>query len=497
MDLGELIDRAIEPFWPSAARARHAQRSALKLQRQYDVAASGRRQQGWKRTNGSADREIQQGLRGARNAARELVRNNKYAASALRHMVVATIGDGIDARAVHPDPTVARKAQEAWDQWAHGPVDGRNDFYAVQKLTFRGVVEGGDMLLVWQPDAKGPDGRVRVLEGDLLDDTKNEDRRDGSRIVQGVEFDKDGNRVAYWILPRHPGDIGGAWGRSQRYEAANVDHVFEELRAGQARGISWFAPVGMDFRDIADVEQARLLKEKIAACLAVVFTPAEGDKPTAPIDHDAASMATPAGDKPIDTIRPGLIFRGRPGETATVVQPPAGGDTTQFLKQQVAAATATFAPYYRVTGDVSEANYTSQRAAQIGEYGLLDDRQQNLMIPLVCNPAFWRRMRRLALEAGDTRFLEVRPQWAVYIRRLIDPVKDVAGEVAEIRAGLKIMPQSLAERGINWRDHVAAQKEWQGVTDEAGVVFDTDARRINGNGGLQPAAGYIAPKGDN
>lgn len=497
MDLGEIIDRAIEPFAPSLARRRHAQRSALKMQRQFDIAASGRRQEGWRRTSGSQDREIQQGLRGARNAARELVRNSKYASSALRHMVVATIGDGIEARAIHQDQEIARKAQLAWEEWAHGPVDGRNDFFAVQKLAFRGMVEGGDMLIVWQADAKGPDGRVRVLEGDLLDDTKSEDRADGSRIVQGVEFDANGDRVAYWILPRHPGDIGGAWTRSKRFEAANVDHLFEELRAGQARGISWFAPVGMDFRDIGDVEQARLLKEKITACLALVFNAPEGSGPTSPFAQEGATTATPTGEKPVETIRPGLVMRGRPGETATVISPPASGDTTQFLKQQVAAATATFAPYYRVTGDVSEANYTSQRAAQIGEYGLLDDRQQNLMIPIVCNPAFRRRMRRLYLETGDKRFLEVKAQWAVYVRRLIDPLKDVAGEKAEIRAGLKTMPQALSERGRNWRDHVDEQREWQEATDAAGVVFDTDARRIDGSGGLQPPAGYIAPTGGN
>lgn len=501
MTLGDILDRLIEPFAPAEARRRHAQRSALKLQRQYDLAANGRRTQGWRRTNGSSDREIQQGLRGARNAARELVRNSKYAASALKHMTIATIGDGIAARMVHPDEAIQRAAQAAWDTWAESPVDGRNDFYAVQKLMFRGMAECGDMLLVWRPDARGPDGRVRVLEGDLLDDMKTEDRADGSRIVQGVEFDADGDRVAYWILPRHPGDVGGAWGRSQRFEAANVDHLFEEERAGQARGISWFAPTGMDFRDIADVEQARLMKEKIAACLAVVLTPAEGSGPTTPFDDiDGAAAggdSAKKAEKPIDSVRPGLVFRARPGETATVVNPPAGGDTTQFLKQQVAAATATYAPYYRVTGDVGEANYTSQRAAQIGEYNLLDDRQQNIMIPGICNGAARRRLRRLYLETGDKRFLEVKVQWAVYIRRLIDPIKDLNGEKAEIRAGLKTMPQALAERGRNWRDQVAEQKEWQEACDIAGTVFDTDARRIDGSGSLQPPTGYLAPEGDN
>ncbi|ATC34100.1 phage portal protein [Caulobacter vibrioides] len=500
MKLGDLIDRVIEPFAPSLARKRQAERMALEVQRQYDVAAYGRRTQGWRRTAGSADREIRQGLKGARNAARELVRNNKVASAALRIMTSNVVGDGISARAQHPDEAIRRRAQDEMDRWAESKVDGFQDWYGCQKLLFRGAAEGGDMLQVWEPDDKGPDGFIRVLEGDYLDETLNEDRAGHARIEQGVEFDDRAHRAAYWLFDQHPGHNGGSWGRSRRFLARHVDHVFEPLRAGQARGISWFAPVAMDLRDIQDAWDARLMQLKVSACLALVLTPGEGSGPTNPFGEEAAG-GEGGGDgkrrREPETIRPGMILRARPGETATTVQPPAGGDSIAFIRQQIAAVSANLAPYHLISGDVSQANYSSLRAALLGFWANLDDWQQNMMIPFVCNPAFQRRMARLALDTGDTRFLQVKPVWAPPPRRFVDPLKDGLAEKLEIRSGFKSMPQSLSERGLFWQEHVDQIAEFLAFADEKKVVFDTDARRVDGSGGLQPAVGYLAGNTDN
>jgi len=499
MKLGDLIDRAIEPFAPRTARRRQAERMALEVQRQYDTAGYGRRTQGWKRSNGSADREIRQGLKGARNAARELVRNNKVAASALRIMTSNVVGDGISARAHHPDAGVRQKAQDAMDRWAESKVDGFQDWYGCQKMLFRGTAEGGDMLQAWEPDDAGPDGFVRILEGDYLDDGLNEDRDGRARITQGVEYDARAHRTAYWLHPEHPGDSGGGWGKSQRFLAKHIDHVFEPLRAGQSRGISWFAPVAMDLRDIQDAWDARLMQLKVSACLALVLTPGEGSGPTNPFDEgpDAPAGGSAGKRRETETIRPGMILRARPGETATTVQPPAGGDSIAFIRQQIAAVSANLAPYHLISGDVSQANYSSLRAALLGFWANLDDWQQNMMIPFVCNPAFQRRMARLAVETGDTRFLQVRPIWAPPPRQFVDPLKDSLAEKFDIRSGFKSMPQALTERGIFWQEHVDQIAEFAKYADDKKVVFDTDARRVDGSGGLQPAVGYLAGNNDN
>jgi capsid protein len=102
-----------------------------------------------------------------------------------------------------------------------------------------------------------------------------------------------------------------------------------------------------------------------------------------------------------------MIYRGRKGESATRSPRRATGGAVDFIRQQLAAISATLAPYHRMTGDVSQANYSSLRAAMLGSWALLDDWQQNVFIPHLVRPAVIRRMRRLALETGDQRYLDV------------------------------------------------------------------------------------------
>lgn len=499
MNISRIIDGIIEPFAPSRVRRRMAERIALEEIRKYDVASQGRRTAGWHRPSTSANHEVRTGLTKTRDSARELVRNNKYAASALRQITANVVGDGIVARATHPNKTIARKAQDYWDRMAESKLDGRHDHYGQQKLLLRTVVEGGDGLAVWGPDADGPDGVCRILEGDYLDHTK--DQAGDVDIVQGVQFDKSGFRTAYWILGAHPGDSRGFQRLSKPYPARHIDHVMEELRPGQVRGISWFAPVAMDLRDIGDYEDAILMKRKVEACLALAIMPGEGGGPASPFDELATGGAPakgqpgmPGGRQP-DMLRPGMIFRTRPGETVQAVNPSSSGDGIDMVRQRVMAVCANLAPYHLVSGDPSQANYSSTRALTLGFWANLDDWQWNMMVPLFCEPAFRRAMARLALQTGDRRYLQVKPSFAMPIRRFIDPLKDVAGLTAELRLGLETYPDVLAARGKNAEDHVKEIAAWNALTDAAGLALDGDPRRVTQSGILQAAAGYLF-KGD-
>ncbi|MDP3853160.1 phage portal protein [Phenylobacterium sp.] len=493
MTLGEVLDRVIEPFDPARVRRRIAERIAVRAMRDYEVATSGRRTQNWRRPSSSADREGARAIEKSRNSGFDLVRNNKHAAAIDIQLTAHLVGDGIAASAVHEDPGVQARAQQEWDAFAGSKVDGRQDIYGVQKLACSGMVVGGESLIVWQPDAKGPDGRCKVLEGAFLDHTKNRDVAGSNLIVQGVEFDAAGDRIAYWIFDRHPGDIGFRANQSTRFEAAHVDHVYEERRAGQTRGISWLAPVATTLRDVADCADAQLVREKVAACLALVLTPGEAGTPTSPFD-DTTSQAIPApGEaKSPDTLRPGMVFRARPGETATVLNPNTSVGGAQLMKQELMGVSATTIPYHMLTGDPSEANYSSLRALTNPFHARLDDVQQNILVPFVAAPAFARRMRRLYLETGDKRFLEVKATYAFPVRRSNDPIKDSAGEQMDIRGGLKSMSKALSERGLKPADHLDEIAEFNRMADERGLAFDTDPRRLTDSGILQAAVGYIA-----
>lgn len=491
MDFGDFLDRAIAPFSPKTAARRMAARSGLRLMRQFEAAATTRRTRNWSRPLTDADAESWRARARLRASGHDLVRNNKYIAAGVRHLVADMIGDGIAPQFTHADPAVAAKAQDEWKRWAENKVDGHDDFYGYQKTAGHEVVVGGEALTIWKPDASGPDARLEGIEGDQLDESKLADLPDGGRIIQGVEFDRYNDRIAYWLFDRHPGGIALLSNyASGAVPAKHVDHVFERTRFGQTRGVSWLAAVALDAKDIGDIEDAVRMQQKVQACVGLFITPGD-DQEVSTLSADGTATTNTDTGRLEETITPGMIYRGRKGESATAITPTATGGAVDFIRQQLAAISATLAPYHRMTGDVSQANYSSLRAAMLGSWALLDDWQQNVFIPHLVRPAVIRRLRRLALETGDQRYLDVGINYALPVRRFVDPIKDLAAEIMEIRAGLKTLFKSLAERGIDGPQHLQELAAINNQLNALDLVLESDARRVNDAGALNAAVGLI------
>ena len=491
MNFGSALDRAILPFAPAWAGRRMAARIGAEQIRGYDAAKRNRRTKGWDRPSTSQNAENARAMRLLSAGAADLFRNNKYAAGGLRHYVGSVWGDGIAPMIQHPEPAVQKLAQGAWDRWAESKVGDQVDWYGHGKLLCRGVIGPGESLTQWGPGPDGyPDGTVVGLEGDYLDDTRTEQSGD-ARIIQGVEF-RNRTRSGYWLFDEHPGDVIFSTARvSRRVDARHIDHVFEKLTHTQARGVSRFAPLMMTLRDIGDIEDSRRLQEKVASCVGMILT-SEAGTSTSPLVNDAEAQTN--GRPDVETLSPGMILRPPAGVSVHSFTPAPSSEGTNFIRQQLAAVSASLVPYHVLTGDVSQANYSGLRAALLSLWDLLDDDQQNTIIPLICQPALDRRMRLLAAQTGDRRFLEVRATWALPVRRHADPVKDLMAELIEIRSGLKLVSRSLAERGINADDHMREIKRMNDLTDALGLALESDPRRVTKSGVLQAAAGYILPK---
>lgn len=507
MAWGDAIDRALMPFAPGLAARRQESRArylagsmAIDGMRRYDAAQPGRRAPSARPEASSADGENARGRQLLAREAHDLVRNNKAAAAGVRQMVATIWGDGIAPQFIHPVKRVQQRAQDEWDRWAEGKVDGQGDWYGHGKIGVREMIVGGESLTVWAPDDGGPDGRVIGLEGEQLDGSKSYavsvNGQPNGKVVQGVHL-RGAERVGYWLFQEHPNDPVRMLSTSSEYVGgAHVDHLYERTRFGQTRGASWLGAVATTLRDLSDISDARRLREKIQNCLALVIQPGEGN-----IGSPLGQQSVREGDdgtKPLgETLSPGMIVRLKPGETASTINPQPSQGTVEFIRQELAGVSANMVPYHLMTGDVSQANYSGLRAAMNGSYALVDDWQQNEVIPQLARPAALRRLRRLAMETGDRRFLEVRMSWALPVRRLVDPIKDLMGEIMEIRAGLKLIGKGLAERGINAEDHMREIKRMNDLIDTLGLALDSDPRRLTDSGVLQMAAGYIAPKGEN
>lgn len=507
-----LSDRVVGLFSPRAMRRRMEARAKTELvdmsirsargTRAYDGARNSRLTRDWRTGPGSADAEISADLGTLRNRSRDLARNNPYVAALVRQLVANLVGDGIEARATHPDPAIQKKAQEIWQRWARSPVDGRQDFYGIQKIAVRTMIEGGDVLNVWSSRRGVPDARCRLVEGDHLETPQSLWSRlmNGSVLVRdGVEFDQEGDRAAYHLLENHPGDPFRGWlKRYQRVDAKNVDHLFEATRPGQTRGVPWLAPSMTVVRVLQDLDVAISTKKRMQACIGLIRTLGSEDADEADTGTDVeGDEGYGSGSPALDRMVPGMVVEGLPGEEYTTIAPTADGDSDTFYRQQLRSVSSPLGvPDHLVTGDVSQANFSSLRAATVAFWTVLDDWQNNVIVPHLCAPAFERVMRREALLQREPRLAEVTAEWTRPPRAWVDPLKDIAALVMEERAGYINKPEVLARRGIDWRPHFEERAAVQALGDQLGLTFDTDPRRVNGSGGLQPTSGFVLPKGE-
>lgn len=490
-----IFDRALLAIAPTLGLKRlHARAAAEQLLRAYEGASNDRRLSGWIATGASVNAENFGAIDRLRNRARSLDRDNKLVASARAQFAGRVIGTGITPRAVDPRKSLRRIANEAWKRFVETcDPEGQQDYYGMQNLAAGTMFRDGEALRIWSKDEDGnPDGRIVLREVDFLDQNRDSfaaSAKEGRIVVQGVEFNKTGARTGYWLYPVHPGELVGVApgtllrGMSQRVAAEDVDHIYQIIRPGQIRGVSWLAPSITALRGLDDVNEAIIWRKRIEACIGLIIRSPE-TQGAAPI---VGTQKTDAKGRVEETLSPGKLLRTGPGEDVTPFQPSTSGDTLDFIRSQLFAFSASIGvPYFAVTGDPSQANYSSQRAAIVSGNVLIDVVQWLVFAPR--ERRAWRRvMTREALLRRDPRILEVGCELAMPVRPWVDPLKEIMAKVMEIRAGLQSQPDALAERGVNWEELVAEVNSFFEAVDAtpSKLVFDTDPRRINHAGALQ------------
>jgi lambda family phage portal protein len=440
----DLITRALSVLAPQAALRRLAARSALEtLARDYDAARRGRRTSGWKVSSGSQNAENEGALDMLRDRARDLVRNNAWAKKAALQIPADLVGTGVTPLP-QGSQAARRRATAAWNRLDEScDPSERATFGSLQHLVCRTVIEAGEALVVWRVTA---DRRLtcQVLEPDHLDDTASPSVA-GNVVLGGIEIDPNtGRRVAYHLTDRHPGDpapLGRPWRRreSRPVPAADVDHVFDTVRPGQLRGVPWLAASALKLRDLDEYDDAELWRKKIAACLsAFVITP---DSPAA----SPLGQLTTDNGRLVERIAPAMVKRLKPGEDVKFTAPPADSSYGEFFRLQLhSIAAGVGIPYALLSGDMTQANYSSLRFGNLMYWALLDCWQWHMVAPQFLART-WRRLSAHEIAQGRPALPATR--WAFPRRRWVDPEKEAAGELAEIQAGTLTWEDAVAARG--------------------------------------------------
>lgn len=470
-------------------RRLRARAAATMIERHYDAAASGRRTAGWHRSSSDANAAAGPSLASLRELSRDLRRNNGWARRGVQVIANNTIGWGIKANAVAQTPELATMALKTWDAWADSALcdyDGRMPFAGLQKLVMRTIVESGEALVMFEP-ASSDDGlsvplRVRVLEPDYLDTLKDGLQGEaGGPIVQGIEFDGRGRRVAYWIFAQHPGStrVFNPRFESKRVPAADVLHIYDVERAGQARGVPWLASAIAKMNDLDDFEDAALMQQKIAACFGAFVQD---------LDADSSPLGEPDDDdEHIETLEPGHIEYLPPGKTVTFATPPASPNTTFTASQLRRIAASLGVTYEDLTGDYSMVNFSSARMARISHWANIHAWRWEMVIPQLCD-GVWRRV--IGFAASLQGWPEIpRATWAPPPMPMIEPEKEGLAYSRLIRNGVKTLPQVIRELGEDPDKQVEEIAASNAKLDELKIILDCDPRRTSAAGLTQERVG--------
>ncbi len=477
-----LFDHLVSAISPERGLRRLRARSAMEvLRREYDGAKTGRRTDGWITAGSDANAEISRASSRLRNRARDLVRNNPFAAKAVITYAASMVGSGIRPRPKADSKALDTRITGLWEDFSNQcDADSRTNFYGLQTLMVRSMVESGECLLqmINRPASSGLTVplQLRVLEGDHLDSSRDRILPGGGLIQQGIEFDGFGSRVAYWLYPQHPGsaNMTGLL-QSIRVPASDIIHLFDRMRPGQNRGVTWFAPALLRMRDLDDYDEAELIRKKIEACFVGFVINADPGQSLTQVKQEA-------DEKRVELFEPGMVSYLPPGKDIRFGSPAPTSGYVEYMRWHFHAVSAAMGLTYELlTGDLSQVNYSSLRAGLIEFRRRIDAMQRQLLIPQLCIPV-WNRFLTTAQAAGIVGSGTIRTQWTPPRFEAVDPQKDTMGEILLIRAGLMSLAEGIARQGYDPDVVTAEFAEMNKVLDQLGLVLDTDPRKSTRNG---------------
>jgi len=456
----------------------------------YDGIGGGRRALAWQVGNPGAVAALAFTQNELRAKSRDLVRRNAWAAAGVESFVSNAIGTGIKPQSMLADQPLREAIHSLWWDWCEeADAAGLTDFYGLQALACRAMLEGGECLVrlrYRRPEDGLPVGlQLQLLEPEHLPATLNQELASGNVIRAGIEFDKLGRRVAYHLYRSHPGDgslapmsgIGGI--DTVRVPASEIIHLFRPLRPGQIRGEPWLARALVKLNELDQYDDAELVRKKTAAMFAGFITR------LSPEDNLMGEGLPDASGAALAGLEPGTMQILEPGEDVKFSQPAdVGASYAEFLRMQFRAVAAAMGiTYEMLTGDLTQVNYSSIRAGLLEFRRRCEAIQHGVIVHQLCRPIWHAWMEQAVLEGAlalpgfsrrQREYLSAK--WIPQGWQWVDPQKEFNAMVTAIRAGLQSRSEAISAFGYDAEDidrEIAADNQ---RADELGLIFDSDPR---------------------
>ena len=455
----------------------------LRSSADYEASAATRRTTGWSPVTSDINTLVFQNGDVLRSRSRDMVRRNPWATNALDAFVANSIGTGIKPHSLHPDAALREQIQALWLRWTdEADASGLTDFYGLQSVACRSVMEAGECLIRLRPrlvkDGLSVPLQLQLLEAEHLPTSETRLLENGNYIRAGIEFNQIGKRIAYHLYRQHPGDALNPMASTElvKVPAESVLHLFRPIRPGQLRGQPWLTQVLIKLYELDQYDDAELVRKKTAAMFAGFVTK------NAPEDPILNEGAPDASGNALAGLEPGTMQVLLPGEDVKFSTPADVGATYEtFMRIQLRSIAAGMGiTYEQLTGDLTGVNYSSIRAGLLEFRRRCEQFQHQVMVFQMCRPIWqaWIRAAVLsgALPNGDLAAYDS-VKWIPPGFAWVDPLKDIKAQVMAVRAGFKSRGEVVSEQGYDAEAidaEIAADNE---RADSLGLVYDSDPRK--------------------
>ena len=451
----------------------------------------------WFPSHYSAKSDIDANLPTLRDRAADLSTNSAIGAAAIKSQVTGVINAGlkvfprINAEVLGLTDDEARewnrKTKREFELWANDfncDFYGRNNFFELQRVAYINELVDGDCFCLFRrrvPRGDNPYSlKIQLIEAGRVSNPLGEGRgvvggvpvlvemeglKKNSRIVNGIEVDRNGIIQAVWISNRiwnEPYALNPevTWQRVKFFGdnsgTRNILHLCYDTRIEQFRGEPYLSPVIETLKNVSRYADAELTSAIIKSFFSIFFVQPESN-------YDLYQIA---GDEKPDITSPCLDVTDYKLGSGTMSALPRGVDvksidsnnaqstfesfTNQFV-QQIGAALGVPS---EVLQKSFKASYSAAKAALLQAADEFRQRRESFVNDF-CQPIYENFLAEaVALGRIDApNFFDdpvLRREWCKCnwhneTSHLLDPVKEVQASLLKIQNGLSTYSKEAAE----------------------------------------------------
>lgn len=463
---------------------------------------------GWSPAPGSADADLLDELGTLRPRSRDLARNNGLAAGAdqtLRDNIVGSqlrLAAQPDARLLGWDRAFTRDWTRATEAQFATWANRAEEIDAGRSLTLLGLTLqalggwflNGEAFAIphWLPRTGVRwNTRLQAIEADRIETPPELAHR--TDIRHGIQVDRFGAPVAYYVRTPHPGDHYGStlaspfaehrrivaftrWGRRR------VLHLHDKERSGQSRGKPLVTAIMRELRMASQYTRTELQATVSSSLISAFLESDLGQQGAAELygtnDIEATSNTwRQVAQQWRPTLKGGAVIPLPPGAKISAFDPSRPNNAFEAFMLAVLRhiAAGLNMPYELLAKDFSRTNYSSARAALLEAWRYFQGRRTWLQTTWL-QPLYelWleEAVNAGVIEAPDfyrQRHAYSRASWIMSGRGWVDPSKEADAAGKRLGHHLTTLRQECAEQGLDWEEVLEQRAEEQALADQLGL----------------------------